>query len=117
MPSEAYLSGLAEPVEVDLIFQARNAVKKIIAQKCYDQWLAIYKQCLSTEPYAYNANEVARRSLKNTALAYLMLQPTAEVLALCQQQLITADNMTDEAASLSALVSRISTDSLLCTAH
>ncbi len=104
LPSEAYLSGLAEPVEVDLIYQARQQVKQALAVHCADTWLKIYQSCLSHEAYAFNAEAVAKRSLKNTALEYLMAEPTPGSAQLCYQQYCQADNMTDQAASLAALV-------------
>ncbi|MDZ7923760.1 MAG: aminopeptidase N [Marinagarivorans sp.] len=104
LPSEAYLSGLAEPVEVDLIYQAREQVKQTLAAHCRDIWLKVYQSCMSSDAYAYNANDVAKRSLKNTALDYLMAEPTPEIAQLCYQQYTQADNMTDQAASLAALV-------------
>jgi aminopeptidase N len=104
LPSEAYLSGLAEPVEVDLIHQARQQVKQALAAHCADTWLKVYQSCVSTESYAYNAAAVAKRSLKNTALDYLMAEPSRESAQLCYQQYSQADNMTEQAASLAALV-------------
>ena len=104
LPSQAYMSGLATPIEVELIHQARNAVKAAIAEQCFDLWLAVYNRCLSTKAYAFNANDVALRSLKKVALEYLMVKPTEEVLALCVKQFNNADNMTDESAAMSALV-------------
>ena len=104
LPSEAYMSGLVTPIEVELIHQARNAVKAAIAAQCFDLWLAVYNRCLSTKAYAFNANDVALRSLKKVALEYLMVKPTEEVLALCVKQFENADNMTDESAAMSALV-------------
>ncbi|HEY7773652.1 MAG TPA: aminopeptidase N [Marinagarivorans sp.] len=104
LPSEAYMSGLATPVEVDLIFEARNAIKAALAEQCSALWLAVYHRCCSTEAYQYTAKDVALRSLKKVALEYLMINPSEEVLALCMAQLKGADNMTDESAALGALV-------------
>ena len=104
LPSEAYMSGLSAPVEVDLIHQARNEIKAALAEQCVDVWQAVYDRCASSKAYAFNATDVALRSLKKVALEYLMVSPSQQVLSLCQAQLTNADNMTDESSALSALV-------------
>lgn len=104
LPSEAYLSGLSTPVEVDLIHQARDMLALALAVEFSDLWQAVYARCSDPRPYAFNAQAVAKRSLKNVALDYLMLDPTADSIALCTRQYETADNMTDQYAALRAMV-------------
>lgn len=105
LPSEAYLSGLSTPVEVDLLYSAREALSDALAVACETLWLAAYERSVVTnELYAFNAAAVAKRSLKNTALAYLMRANVEKALPLCIQQFEQADNMTDQAAALTLLV-------------
>lgn len=104
LPSEAYMSGLSTPIEPALLHQARAALKQAIATQLADVWRSVYVRCKSTKPYSYNAEDVALRSLKNCALAYLMENPTQQTLDDCLAQFEHSDNMTDELAAFKALV-------------
>jgi aminopeptidase N len=104
LPSEAYMSGLAAPIEVDLIHRACSAVKLAIAQQCEPLLMAAYQRCLIPGAYVFNAQDVAKRSLKKVALDYLMTNPSEQTIELAETQFHFADNMTDEAAALTALV-------------
>ncbi len=104
LPSLNYLSGLSAPIEVDLLHRAREALFIAIAEECADLWLATYHRCATQEPYQFNAEAVALRSLKNVALSYLMKGDAENALPLCLAQYEQADNMTDQAAALTVLV-------------
>lgn len=104
LPSEAYLSGLSAPVEVDLIHKARNMLALALSVEFKDLWQAVYARCSDQSPYAFNAPAVAKRSLKNVALDYLMIDPTPETIELCTAQFESSDNMTDQYAALRAMV-------------
>src|SRR5690606_37895309 len=64
----------------------------------------VYETLAKPVPFVFDAAGVAARSLKNTALAYLMLLDDPDWLARCHEQYSQADNMTDRAAALQALV-------------
>ncbi|MAY39635.1 aminopeptidase N [Spongiibacter sp.] len=102
LPSEAYLAELISPVDVQAIHAAREAVRRCLADALTDSLLAAYRRCESNEVYQASAEQIARRSLKNTALAYLML--TGEGAALAQAQFENSRNMTDRLAALTAIV-------------
>ncbi|MEJ2443576.1 MAG: aminopeptidase N [Exilibacterium sp.] len=104
LPSEAYLSEIAARVDVESIHHARRYVRAVVAESLRGELLQVYHQCQDNGPYAPDAEGIARRSLKNSALGYLMLNPDAEVLALCRQQFERGDNMTDVLAALISLV-------------
>ena len=102
LPSEAYLAELISPVDVQAIHTAREAVRGCLASALSESLLAAYRRCESDDTYQASAEQIARRSLKNTALAYLML--TDEGAALAQTQFEDSHNMTDRLAALTAIV-------------
>ncbi|MEX1031778.1 MAG: aminopeptidase N [Cellvibrionaceae bacterium] len=104
LPSEAYLSEIADCIEVDAIHHGRNKVREAIAQQLREELTTLYHGLNTTEAYQANAEQIARRSLKNVALGYLALLNDEAGLNLCLQQYEAADNMTDRLAALTAIV-------------
>jgi len=104
MPSEAYLAELAEPVDVDAIHAAREFVRHSLAKALRSELFDCYQQNLSDDDYRPDAEEIARRSLKNVCLGYLMLLGEPGVLTLCETQFNSSNNMTDTSAALTTLV-------------
>ena len=103
LPSEALLHEEAEIIHAAAIHDARSFVRTALAGSLVDQFMALY-QCHNTQPiYAPDAQQIGSRSLKNAALNYLMLVGDTGI-ELAWQQFKLADNMTDKAAALSALV-------------
>ncbi len=104
LPSETYLAGLKTPVLIDEIVLVRNQLMKTLAETFESQWLALYNACQSSEAYQPSTEQIAQRSLKNTALKFLSLTGSKEALSLCLDQFNKADNMTDQRAALTCLV-------------
>ena len=104
LPGESYLSELAEVIEVEAIHQARQFARRQLAATLRPQWLAAYQRHRVAEPYRADAGQIARRSLRNLALAYLLQLEDAEVIDLAWRQFETADNLTDRNAALVALL-------------
>ncbi len=104
MPQETYLAELAEVADVDAIHQAREAVRGEIATRLKGLLLSVYKLNQDAGRYGLNAKAIARRSLKNMALSYLMQPNDTEMVSLCISQFEKADNMTDTSAAIRALV-------------
>ncbi|MGI9323037.1 MAG: aminopeptidase N, partial [Pseudomonadales bacterium] len=104
LPSETWLAELTKVANVDAIHQAREGVRTSVAKKLSGLLLSIYKLNCSSEPYQPDARQIAQRSLKNTALSYLMQPDDTEMLPLCIEQFESATNMTDTGAALRALV-------------
>ena len=104
LPSEAYMAELMQPVDVLAIHSARSQARIELAMALRDDLLTTYRRlAMSLGDYAPSADQIARRSLKNLALQYLMLLPESDALTLCLAQLNDADNMTDRLAALVAL--------------
>jgi aminopeptidase N len=93
---------LVETVDVDGIHAARHFVKSTLAARLAERLAARYGELAGEGPYSKHPRAMARRSLRNACLSYLMETPLGESLA--QRQLTDSDNMTDTLAALRGLV-------------
>ena len=103
LPSEAQLHEEASVIYAEAIHSARLFVRQALASALSEQFIAVYERHNIEQEYAPDASQIGRRSLKNTALSYLMLVDNMGV-ELASKQFETADNMTDKASALSCLV-------------
>ena len=103
LPSEAQLHEEAALIHAQAIHSARLFVRQALANALSQDFLAVYQRHNIEQEYAPDALQIGRRSLKNTALSYLMLVDEIGV-DLASQQFESADNMTDKATALSCLV-------------
>ena len=104
LPAEAYLTEISSEVNVAAIHHAREAARKEIAIALEEQWWAVYQANQVVGAYRADAEQIAKRSLKNTALNYLMLGESDKAKDVCLQQYHQADNMTDQMAAFTALL-------------
>ena len=107
LPSENYLAGIAEPVDVDAIHLGRERLRSAVAERCRDLLLARYRALETSEPYRPDAAQIGRRSLRNACLAYLGL---AGEIGIAQEQYRASANMTDTLAALSILIDHAEDD-------
>lgn len=103
LPSEAYLTELAEQADVSAIHTVRQFVKTTLAQTLNGLFMDAYRSNMDDGDYQLSGEAVARRSLKNTCLSYLMSLETPIAIALAEEQFEVANNMTDRLAALSCL--------------
>lgn len=104
LPSEAYLIELADKPNVPDIHHAREKVLGHLATALRDDLLACYNRNSVEGRYEVTPQAVARRSLRNTALAWLLHTDDEDGRALGESQFAKADNMTDRMGALRALV-------------
>jgi aminopeptidase N len=105
LPSEAYLADEMAESHPAAVHRARQFLRKRLASALRDDWLAIYARHRTPGAYASTPEEAAHRGLKNLALAYLAeLDDPADAVRLATAQYHEANNMTDRAAALSALL-------------
>ncbi|WP_421910468.1 aminopeptidase N [Marinobacter sp.] len=104
LPSEAYLIELADQPNVPAIHRARERVLEHLARALRDELLACYHRNTLSGHYEVTPEAVARRSLRNTALAWLLHIDDEEGRALATSQFSESDNMTDRMGALRALV-------------
>ncbi|HDZ57457.1 MAG TPA: aminopeptidase N [Pseudomonas xinjiangensis] len=104
LPSESYLVELADIADVDSIHRVREWVRLELANAMSDEMWAVFRRLDVPSAYSPDADAMARRSLKNTLLGYVMETGSAEALSACVRQFVEANNMTDRQAALVALV-------------
>jgi len=102
LPDEDYLAEQMDVVDVDGIHTARGFIKKGLANNLKELFVERYAGLNDGQPYHKSAASMARRSLKNICLSYLLETDAGESLA--RAQLASSDNMTDTLAALRGLV-------------
>ncbi|RRJ84631.1 aminopeptidase N [Aestuariirhabdus litorea] len=103
LPAEAYLAEISEPVEVEAIHAAREALANHLAERFAPEFEHLYRDSQLEGAYQPTAEHMALRSLKNAALGYLARGSDAGV-ELAHQQYRAANNMTDRFRALATLV-------------
>ncbi|MDH4874030.1 aminopeptidase N [Pseudomonas sp. BN515] len=107
LPSEAYLTEISEVADVDAIHAAREFARQSIGEALFQPLLARFQanRAISRDTgYVAEAAHIARRTLQNIALSYLMQSGKAEVLEACLEQFNGCDNMTERLSALAVLV-------------
>ena len=91
-------------IKVTLLHEAREFVKKSLADALEIEFLSVYNQSFVAGDYKIISADVAKRSLKNTCLSYLMHTDNPDMQRLCKQQYKNANNMTDAITALTLYV-------------
>jgi aminopeptidase N len=104
LPEESYLSGQMTVIDVDAIHQAREFVRKTLAETLQTEFKQLYTTHHRDESGCFDAGAVGRRRLKNTCLSYLITLETEDSYHMAEQQFYSARNMTDQMAALSVIV-------------
>ena len=105
LPTEQFLAELLpKPVRVDAIHSAREGLKQVLATGLRAELQQVIDRCPLDSEYHYAMSAVARRSLRNVCLGYLMSLADDQSTELCVQQYRQASNMTDQLAAFKALV-------------
>ncbi len=104
LPSELLLAEVSDVIDAEVIHHVRQFLCSQLGHSLSEKWRTTYQANSPKGHYVHNANEVARRSLKNLALRYLANAGTEDSLTLAQSQFVDADNMTDRLAALGILV-------------
>jgi aminopeptidase N len=103
IPSEALLYEQIDKIDPMTIHHARNFVRSEIGIALANKFQETYHRLNSNEAYTPSAEQIGRRSLKNTALSYLMLLDKPRI-DLAWSQFQSSDNMTDKSSALVAMV-------------
>ena len=105
LPSETYLADQMAEADPAAVHRARQFVRRQLATALRAEWLAAYEQHQTPGTYEPTP-EVRPPRAKNLALAYLAeLEDPADAVRLATAQYDAANNMTDRAAALGALLS------------
>lgn len=103
LPAESYLLEQLEVANVDGVYNARNALKLIMAERLNSLFKEKYIELASDSKYRFNAKEAGNRSLRNLSLSYLMAKQDEEAAQIGYEHFIAANNMTDSIAALAQL--------------
>jgi len=106
LPSENYLASQMDKADVDAIHAARQFLKNSLAHGLKQQFSTVYQHNSSSNDYQFNAVDMAKRSLKNLCLSYLMATDDPMQTQRCLKQMKQSDNMTDTIAGLVALANQ-----------
>lgn len=104
LPNEGYLADQFPIIDVDASHEAVLFTRRYLAKELYDDFLRLYHINNHAGPYEFDGPGMGARAIKNVALGYLMETDSPEAVNLCHQQYLKASNMTDQLASLEAIV-------------
>ncbi len=105
LPTEIYLAGQMEEIDPDNLHLARNFVRRELAARLNSEFVHLYRGNREEGEYALDPQAMGRRSLKNTALGYLMTcePPAGQTVDDCLDQYRRGANMTDVIAALQCI--------------
>ncbi|WP_342350041.1 aminopeptidase N [uncultured Nitrospira sp.] len=90
-------------IDPQAILRVRKTYLETVGRELHDEFLKIYNT--NYDPVkAYDRADAGRRSLQNTALAYLSHSGDADVAKLAVKQYSQANNMTDRYAALTIII-------------
>lgn len=108
LPSEGFLIERATEANVDEIHEVREVLATAIANGLQSQFGEIYQSLTHAEEFKSDAKSMAKRALRNCALAYLVRAGSEQWLDRCFLQFQQANNMTDQLSALRALAFSLS---------
>ncbi|KAJ7952282.1 puromycin-sensitive aminopeptidase [Quillaja saponaria] len=103
LPGEGEIMDMMKVADPDAVHAVRDFIRKQLASELQSEFLSTVENNRSSEEYVFNHTNLARRALKNIALAYLALLEDAEFTNLALQEYKTATNMTEQFAALAAI--------------
>ncbi len=105
LPSESYLAELMPVIDPEALHEARQFVRRSLAEQLQGEFRQLREEQLSSEPYRSDDGRAGARRLANLCLGYLTTLNSPESIALCLEQFRQADNMTDIMGGLVPLAS------------
>jgi aminopeptidase N len=104
LPTEGMIAEQTDVVHPLAIHMARQFVRATIGARLRNELMAAYEANQTPGEYSPDAESIGKRALKNLALNYLVAASNDDAIALARKQFDEADNMTDMAAALAALI-------------
>ncbi|CAI0476153.1 unnamed protein product, partial [Linum tenue] len=103
LPGEGEIMDMMKVADPDAVHAVRSFIRKQLASELRAELLNTVKNNRSSEAYEFNHPNMARRALKNIALAYLASLQDEESATLALNEYKSATNMTDQFAALAAI--------------
>jgi aminopeptidase N len=91
-------------IDVDRVEEARDYFRTELGQALFTEAQATYQALWAQEDHAMHGHAYSRRKLRNVCLRLMMKADEQKTLALCQQQFVKAQTMTDQITGLALLV-------------
>ncbi|KAK1266183.1 hypothetical protein QJS04_geneDACA000378 [Acorus gramineus] len=103
LPGEGEVMDLMEVADPDAVHAVRTFIRKQLALQLKQEFISTVKNNTSSEPYVFDHHNMARRALKNIALAYIASLDEPELNQLALNEYHSATNMTEQFAALAAI--------------
>ncbi|TKY60642.1 Puromycin-sensitive aminopeptidase [Spatholobus suberectus] len=103
LPGEGEIMDMMGVADPDAVHAVRTFIRKQLASELRSDFLGTVENNRSSEEYVFNHPNMARRALKNVALAYLGCLEDQEFINLALHEYKTATNMTEQFAALAAI--------------
>lgn len=103
LPSEKVIWERVEPIDPVAVHRAHEWLKAEIGKAFYDSFRVLYEECLTVGRFDPCAKDAGLRSLRNTALKYMVSRGKPADHELAYSHYKNADNMTDRWAGLAIL--------------
>ncbi|KAK4278263.1 hypothetical protein QN277_016130 [Acacia crassicarpa] len=103
LPGDGEVMDMMEVADPDAVHAVRTFIWKQLASELRAEFLSTLKDNRSSEEYVFDHPNMARRALKNIALAYLACLEDPETANIVLHEYNTATNMTEQFAALAAI--------------
>ncbi|PHT57705.1 Puromycin-sensitive aminopeptidase [Capsicum baccatum] len=103
LPGIGEIMDMMTVADPDAVHAVRTFIRKQLASELKQELLITVKNNRSSGAYEFDHNNMARRALKNIALAYLGSLEDADIRELLLNEYRNATNMTDQFAALVAI--------------
>ncbi|OIV93551.1 hypothetical protein TanjilG_28708 [Lupinus angustifolius] len=103
LPGEGEIMDIMEVADPDAVHAVRTFIRKQLASELRAEFLSIVKNNRSSDEYVFNHENLARRALKNVAIAYLASLEDQEFTNLALEEYRAATNLTEQFAALAAV--------------
>ncbi len=103
MPSLKSMTLKLAEADILLLHQAKEWLVAEVVKNLQVELLSVYNQNYVSEAYQVNSEQVAKRSLKNRCLWYLLQSKQKEMAQLANEQYQNANNYTDKMTALTLL--------------
>jgi len=104
LPSLKSMTLKLDAVDILLLHQAKEWLVSEINKNMEVELLSVYNQNYQNDSYQVNSSQVAKRSLKNRCLWFLLQSGKKELAGLAHEQYQQANNYTDKMTALTLLV-------------
>ena len=103
LPGLAFLGELMPSIDIEGLWAAQQRVRSVLSDQLADRWSSVYDAAHGSGPYRFTPEEVGRRRLRSTALAYLSTDKGEAARRRAVEYFEKAGNMTEQVAGLAVL--------------